>query len=260
MVKVDKRRLLAMGLCLTAFSGAALADSLDAQRQRYQQIKQAWDGNQMDVVAQLMPTLRDYPLYPYLEYRELTQDLSQAGFSEVNDFIKRNPTLPPAKSLAPRFVNELARREDWRTLLAFSPQPPKPVAARCNYYYAKWATGDQQAAWSGADELWLNGKTLPGACDRLFSVWRGAGKQTPLDILARMKLALKEGNSSLVSNLYSQLPPIIRPWATPWCACKTIRPSWKPSPAAWGRPTLPAPPPASPLNAWRGRMWKTRGR
>ena len=42
MVKVDKRRLLAMGLCLTAFSGAALADSLDAQRQRYQQIKQAW--------------------------------------------------------------------------------------------------------------------------------------------------------------------------------------------------------------------------
>ena len=81
MVKVDKRRLLAMGLCLTAFSGAALADSLDAQRQRYQQIKQAWDGNQMDVVAQLMPTLRDYPLYR-TEYRELTQDLSQAGFSE----------------------------------------------------------------------------------------------------------------------------------------------------------------------------------
>ena len=79
MVKVDKRRLLAMGLCLTAFSGAALADSLDAQRQRYQQIKQAWDGNQMDVVAQLMPTLRDYPLYPYLEYRELTQDLESGG-------------------------------------------------------------------------------------------------------------------------------------------------------------------------------------
>lgn len=123
MVKVDKRRLLAVGLCLTAFSGAALADSLDAQRQRYQQIKQAWDSNRMDVVAQLMPTLRDYPLYPYLQYRELTQDLSQAGFSEVNDFIKKNPTLPPARSLTPRFVNELARREDWRTLLAFSRRP-----------------------------------------------------------------------------------------------------------------------------------------
>lgn len=206
MVKVDKWRFLAVGLCLTAFSGAALADSLDAQRQRYLQIKQAWDSKQMDVVAQLMPTLRDYPLYPYLEYRELTQDLSQAGFSEVNDFIKQHPTLPPAKSLAPRFVNELARREDWRTLLAFSPQAPKPIAARCNYYYAKWATGDQQAAWSGAEDVWMSGKSLPGSCDKLFSVWKGSGKQTPSAILERMKLALKEGNSGLVNSLYRQLP------------------------------------------------------
>ncbi|VDZ52844.1 Soluble lytic murein transglycosylase precursor [Serratia odorifera] len=138
MVKVDKWRFLAVGLCLTAFSGMAAADSLDAQRQRYQQIKQAWDNQQMDVVAQLMPTLRDYPLYPYLEYRQLTQDLGSVGYSQVSTFIQQHPTLPPAKSLSSRFVNELARREDWRTLLTFSPQAPKPVAARCNYYYAKW--------------------------------------------------------------------------------------------------------------------------
>lgn len=150
MIKVDKRWFLAAGLCLTAFSGVTLADSLNAQRQRYQQIKQAWDSNQRAVVVQLMPTLQNYPLYPYLEYRALTQDLSQVGFSEVNTFIKQNPTLPLVKSLVPRFVNELARREDWRTLLTFSPQAPKPVVARCNYYYAKWATGDQAAARRGA--------------------------------------------------------------------------------------------------------------
>ncbi|WP_160758800.1 murein transglycosylase [Serratia symbiotica] len=206
MIKVDKRWFLAVGLCLTAFSGVTLADSLNAQRQRYQQIKQAWDSNQRAVVAQLMPTLQNYPLYPYLEYRALTQDLSQVGFSEVNTFIKQNPTLPLVKSLVPRFVNELARREDWRTLLTFSPQAPKPVVARCNYYYAKWATGDQPAAWRGADELWLSGKTQPGACDKLFNVWRGAGMQTPLNTLERMKLALKEGNSMLVNSLYRQLP------------------------------------------------------
>lgn len=206
MVKADKRRLLALGLYLTAFSGAVLADSRDAQRQRYQQIKQAWDSKQMNVVAQLMPTLRDYPLYPYLQYRELTQDLSQAEFLEVNEFIKQNPTLPAAKSLATRFINELTRREDWRALLAFSPQAPKQVAGRCNYYYAKWATGELQVAWKGADELWMSGKTLPGACDKLFSVWQGAGKQTPLSTLERMKLGLKEGNSVLVNSLYGQLP------------------------------------------------------
>ncbi|VEI62046.1 Soluble lytic murein transglycosylase precursor [Serratia rubidaea] len=206
MVKVDKWRLLAIGVCLTAFSGAALADSLDAQRERYQQVKQAWDNKQMDVVAQLMPTLRDYPLYPYLEYRQLTQDLGSVSYQQVDTFIRQHPTLPPAKSLSSRFVNELARREDWRGLLAFSPQAPKPIAARCNYYYAQWATGEQQAAWRGVKEIWQSGKSLPNACDKLFSVWQSSGEQTPLATLERMKLALKEGNGGLVTHLSRQLP------------------------------------------------------
>src|SRR5471032_2967987 len=108
MVKVDKGYLWAAGMLLVAVSGVAKADSLDGQRQRYMQIKQAWDNNQMDVVNQLMPTLKDYPLYPYLEYRQLTQNLGVATAQQVNDFVKTHPTLPPARSLPSRFVNELA--------------------------------------------------------------------------------------------------------------------------------------------------------
>ena len=42
----------------------------------------------------------------------------------VTNFIAANPTLPAARSLKSRFVNELARRTDWRGLLAFSPDKP----------------------------------------------------------------------------------------------------------------------------------------
>nr|WP_218626953.1 murein transglycosylase [Sodalis sp. dw_96] len=206
MVKVDRWRYISAVVCLVAVSGFARADSIDAQRQRYLQVKQAWDGNQMDVVSQLMPTLRDYPLYPYLEYRALTQDLSQADLGEVKSFIDANPTLPPARSLAPRFVNELARRQDWQSLLVFSPQPPKPMAARCNYYYAKWATGDSQTAWDGAKDLWLNGHSLPDSCNKLFGVWDQAGQRGPLATLERMRLAMQEGNTGLVNYLSKQLP------------------------------------------------------
>ncbi|MFV9998150.1 MAG: hypothetical protein AB8W37_11555 [Arsenophonus endosymbiont of Dermacentor nuttalli] len=45
-----------------------LSDSLTAQRERYQAIKQTWDANDDNQVARLMPMLTDYPLYPYLEY------------------------------------------------------------------------------------------------------------------------------------------------------------------------------------------------
>jgi len=206
MVKVDRWRYIGAVVCLVAVSGFARADSIDAQRQRYLQVKQAWDGNQMDVVSQLMPTLRDYPLYPYLEYRALSQDLSQADMGEIKAFIDANPTLPPARSLSSRFVNELARRQDWQSLLVFSPQPPKPMAAQCNYYYAKWATGDTQTAWDGAKVLWLNGHSLPDSCNKLFGIWDQAGQRGPLATLERMRLAMQADNTGLVNYLSKQLP------------------------------------------------------
>ena len=202
----DKWQLWVVATCLTAVTGSAWADSLDEQRTRYLQIKQAWDSKQMETVDQLMPTLRDYPLYPYLEYRQLAQNLDQETGLAVNAFIQRYPTLPPVRSLSARFVNELARREDWRGLLVFSPQAPKPVAARCNWYYAKWATGDQQVAWEGAKSIWLTGTSLPGTCDKLFTVWQQAGQLNPITTLARIGLAMKAGNSNLVNYLAKQLP------------------------------------------------------
>ncbi len=100
-------RLLAVGVCLLTVSSVARADSLDEQRSRYAQIKQAWDNRQMDVVEQMMPGLKDYPLYPYLEYRQITDDLMNQPAVTVTNFVRANPTLPPARTLQSRFVNEL---------------------------------------------------------------------------------------------------------------------------------------------------------
>jgi len=200
-------QVLAASVCVLTISSAARADSLDEQRNRYAQIKQAWDQRQMETVQALMPTLKDYPLYPYLEYRQLTDDLMNQPTVTVKNFIQANPTLPPARTLQSRFVNELARREDWRGLLAFSPDKPGTTEAQCNYYYAKWATGQQEEAWNGAKELWLTGKSQPNACDSLFGAWRASGKQDPLAYLERIRLAMKAGNTRLVTTLAGQMPP-----------------------------------------------------
>ncbi|MCG8707577.1 murein transglycosylase [Brenneria sp. 4F2] len=206
MVKAGHWWYVIAALCLAGISSHVWADSLDEQRQRYQQVKQAWDNNQLDTVAQIMPTLRNYPLYPYLEYRSLTQDLSQLSVSQVKQFIATHPTLPPAQNLNTSFVNELARRQDWSGLLAFSPQPPKPVTARCNFYYARWATGQRQGVWEETRDIWLTGRSRPAACDKLFAVWQQAGEQTPLTTLERIRLAVNEGNSGLMAYLAKQLP------------------------------------------------------
>ncbi|HDX8482156.1 TPA: murein transglycosylase [Klebsiella oxytoca] len=199
-------RLLAAGVSLLTLSQLAHADSLDEQRSRYAQTKQAWDNRQMDVVNQLMPTLTTYPLYPYLQYRQITDDLMNQPALVVTNFIAANPTLPPARSLKSRFVNELARRDDWRGLLAFSPEKPTGTEAQCNYYYAKWNVGQTQEAWDGAKALWLSGKSQPNACDRLFGAWRASGQQDPLAYLERIRLAMKAVNTSLVRVLAQQMP------------------------------------------------------
>lgn len=128
--------LAAVPVTMLLVSTAVWADSLQAQRERYQAIKLAWDANKMDEVERLMPTLRDYPLYPYLEYRELSQDLDIISPRQAQEFIDAYPTLPVAKTLKSRFVNELARRQEWTSLLAFSPEPPQPAEAQCNFYFA----------------------------------------------------------------------------------------------------------------------------
>ncbi len=163
--KIAAYRLLTATVCLLSLNQLAHADSLDEQRSRYAQIKQAWDNKQMDVVGQLMPTLQDYPLYPYLEYRQINGDLMNQPALTVTNFVRAHPTLPAARTLQNRFVNELARREDWRGLLAFSPDKPGTTEAQCNYYFAKFNVGETQQAWDGAKTLWLTGKSQPNACD-----------------------------------------------------------------------------------------------
>lgn len=204
MAKQNWALVLTIGaLC---FSSWVQANPLDEQRTRYQQIKTAWDQNNTQEVERLLPTLKDYPLYPYLEYRQITDNLDIISPVVVTEFVSKYPTLPPAKALPSLFVNELAKREEWQNLLTFSPNPPNPKAARCNYYYAKWATGDTQTAWIGAKEAWLNGTSMPSSCDPLFDEWQKTGQLTPELVLERIDFAIKKGNTGLAAYLARRLP------------------------------------------------------
>lgn len=202
-------RAMLASLVLLIGSCSAFADSLADQRLRYQQVKTAWDNKQMDDVARLLPTLKSYPLYPYLEYRAITQDLSLLNKKQVDQFVKQHPTLPLSHTLVNHFINELAQRNDWQGLLRFVKTPPKIVISRCNYYYAKWITGNKQEAYEATPSIWLSGRSLPNECDKLFNVWQNAGKQTPELTIERIRLANDAGKNGagMVAYLVKQLPP-----------------------------------------------------
>jgi soluble lytic murein transglycosylase len=207
-LRFSQRTLLLGGLCFTVLAQQASADSLIEQRSRYQQIRLAWDNKDMAEVERLMPTLKHYPLYPYLEYRQMSQNLSSLTVNEVNQFISRYPTLPVASNLSRNFSAELARRGQWKALLQFSKEEPKAIAARCQYHYANWAIGHKKQAFDAVPALWLSGSSLPAQCDPLFNVWRQAGHQTSDLMLQRILLAAQAGKKSqgLAGYLIKQLP------------------------------------------------------
>lgn len=192
------------GLALLLLIGTAQAESLTAQRARYEQAIQAMNRNQTEQARQLTAQLQEYPLYPYLLYRQLEQNMALNSVADVQRFVQRYAALPLADQLSARFINELARREDWQSLLRFAPTPPQATASRCHYYYARQATGQRQIAWQGARELWLSGKSLPGACDALFSAWQAAGQRPDTLVTERMQLALDARNTALVRYLARQ--------------------------------------------------------
>ena len=100
------------------------------------------------------------------------------------------------------------------------------------------------------------------AAERLRSAvqrLRGAGKQTPLDILAR-KLALKEGNSSLVSNLYSQLPADYQTMGNAPVRLQNDPTTVEAFARSVGPTDFTRAATGIAFEPRRGRMWKTRGR
>lgn len=181
------------------------ADSLQAQRARYGEIKLALDQQKMDKVAQLMPGLRDYPLYPYLQYRQITGQLKTVTAEMVNQFISANAGLPVIDTLISRFVNELARRKDWRGLLEFSPAVPVSATAQCNYYTAQWQLGRLPVAWQGARSLWLRGQDSLSACRELFTAWRASGDAGNDDYQQFIMQGIKANNFRLVADLARQM-------------------------------------------------------
>ncbi len=191
---------------LISLSQGSHAQSLDWLRQHYGSVMTKMDNHQ-HVDEDQVQVLRDYPLYPYLRYRMLTEDLTKTQLNDVQDFIYHYPDLPLSGQLKRYFINELARRSDWAGLLRLSPQTPANIESKCQWYYAQAATGHRDIAWQGAAGIWASGRKLPQSCETLFASWREYRALSTEQILTRIGLAYQIGNDPLVMQLIPLLPP-----------------------------------------------------
>ncbi|MCK9395912.1 MAG: transglycosylase SLT domain-containing protein [Methylobacter sp.] len=200
-------------LCLVLFSGTVLGNNLDRQRSDFLQAERALaQGNNAEFMR-ISAALTDYPLYPYLQYLWLKDNLQQED--RILAFLSSNKETRYAGLLRSKWLDYLAKNERWNDFIRHY-ETTDNTALSCQYNLAVYKTGNQQQALSEATRLWLTGDSLPEECDPLLSVLMTSPGFTPELVWQRFELALDKDNVSVAEYVRRSLDITDRNIADVW--------------------------------------------
>ncbi len=187
--------------------------SLQNQRAAFQTADQALrNGTPIDY-----SDLRDYPLYPYLRYRDLTRRLPEFPASEIRDFLNAYAGSPLAGPLRNAWLRRLAEAKRWDDYLRDA-VPGRDPGFECWRRQALLNTRQPEPALRDFATLWLRGAALPPACDPVIAAWRTQGHPTSEQVWQRFTLAMTSGNLGLARALRVELPDAEQKLAEAWLA------------------------------------------
>lgn len=180
------------------------------ERSWFEQAEKALKRGHKQQYQELKARLREYPLYPYLELRELQARFHVATTSEVSRLLDLHSEVPLAAVVRIQWLHELSRRKSWRDLLAQMPSPAPTKTLECLALQARLKTGNKREVAALMPSLWLTGKSLPDACDPVIEAWRRDGGLTADLAWQRSVLAVEANNTGLAKYLKRFLPAELR--------------------------------------------------
>ncbi|MDO9105525.1 MAG: transglycosylase SLT domain-containing protein [Methylovulum sp.] len=186
--------LLVLVCSLIFLPSAACGSVLEQQRQDFLLAEKLLAQGDEAAFLELGRTLTAYPLYPYLQYLWLKNNLQDAG--QVQFFLLRYRDSRYAGLLRTRWLAYLADHERWYEFTR-QYQADGDATLACHYYWGLYNTGNQQQALDEAKRLWLTGDTQPKACDPLLTALTLSVGFTRELVWQRFELALKKNNVAL---------------------------------------------------------------
>lgn len=185
------------------------AESLQIQRVRYHNTLAAIEAGDLEEARKNLPSLKDYPLYPYIDYALLTHRLENLSPQAAEAFAaKYSDSLLVAK-LRKAWLNYLLEQKKYAYFLqqyAKIEEAP-PTKLFCDYLWALIKTDKQQQAFAEIPELWSRPYSQPENCDRVFHVWYQAGHPSIHQAWERIFLAINAKNIKLATYLGRYLQP-----------------------------------------------------
>ena len=213
---------IALGMsthCVADFSRGAgynptVAPDRFEQRQMYLDAIHLIKTSQFSRLQKLKPQLRTYPLYPYLEYTEISYRISRQSEQDILRFVEQYKDTPLVESLLAHWLSNLAKRGKWEIFVTHYDKVTPTKKLACQHAYGLYKVGMVDQALTQAEKLWTVGFSQPDECDSIFNVWRGANGITPEIAWQRFALSLKENNKDLSSYLIRFVDRQDKPFAT----------------------------------------------
>ena len=139
--------------------------------------------------------LQDYPLYEYLVYADLSANLHYKYRAKIADYLARYQGNVKEIHLRNRWLDYLSSRGYWTAYTEFYRDSSASSSQRCNFYLAHHRLGNKSKAVAGGLSVWVEGKSLPKTCDKLFGILIKGGHISE-------KLAWQRFNAALLKHNY----------------------------------------------------------
>ncbi len=194
---------------------ANIAKETENQRQLFLQAEKALLKGQAQTFDKLKKQLKDYPLYPYLVYKDLRNNLHHQNDKTIQHFLKTYEYTPLAGRLRSAWLKRLGKTNQWKRFLSFY-KDGNGETLTCYYLTALLETNQKNKAFPLITKTWLHGKSLPKECDEPFRQWKKAGYQTNQRLWKRIALAMENDQINLAGYLGKSLDKTNRSYFHQW--------------------------------------------
>lgn len=190
--------------CLLALAFLNQANANTQQRSDFLKAEKSLRNGDLRLFLKLKQSLTGYPLYPYLEFKELKHNIKKADSNRVDAFLTTYADTPLARPTRKLWLMELASRKKWWPYSVFY-QPGLGKKYDCLHLKSQFEMGHKEKLMQGVKTIWLTGRSLPNQCDSVLKIWKDAGHLSNTLVWQRLELAVKARKMGLAKYLIKQL-------------------------------------------------------
>lgn len=152
-----------------------------------------------------LKSLKNYRLKHYLDYALIKSDIVNLPEKQIANFKKNNPQSPLNDKLDGMLTYELGKQKHWQKYLKRYKNNGHSKTKHCWYLQARIDTADHKGLEQAITDTWMNGLSLPKACDGVFKWWQQKGHQNDELLSKRIKLTFQVNNASTARYLASKM-------------------------------------------------------